>query len=140
MRARCPSARFVSVAQLPDHRLDFTRYSQSRGCGVADAVLDPGRQVWGVVYEISEADLERLDESEGFSPGRAKNSYTREERQVLADGNAAAPMTVFLYFAERQANPPRPNAEYKKLIVEGAKFWNLPQSYIDELERIVIEP
>jgi len=38
MRDRCPSALFVAIAKLPDHRLAFTRKSIKRACGVADAV------------------------------------------------------------------------------------------------------
>ena len=55
MRERCPSARFVGVALLSEHKLAFTRKSKKRGCGVADAVLEGGRKVWGVIYEIDDA-------------------------------------------------------------------------------------
>jgi len=140
MRERCPSARFVCVAKLPDHRLAFTRRSVKHDCGVADAVPDPNHEIWGVVYEINETDLGRLDKSEGFSPGRAKNSYVREERHVLAEGDPDKPMATYVYFARREAHPPLPNAEYKRLIVEGAKFWHLPADYVAELERIEIAP
>jgi gamma-glutamylcyclotransferase (GGCT)/AIG2-like uncharacterized protein YtfP len=136
MRKRCPSAKFVCVAKLPDHRLAFTRHSGNRGCGVADAVPDSSHEVWGVVYEISDMEVGALDRTEGFSPGRAKNAYMREERHVLVDGEDAKPMAVRLYFAQREANPPLPTAEYKRLIVEGAKFWRLPAGYVGELEEI----
>lgn len=138
IRERCPSARFVAVAKLKDHRLDFTRKSTIRGCGVADAVPDPGHAVWGVVYQIDERDIGSLDRSEGFSPRRAENSYTREEHHVFADGDEENPLTVSIYFATKESNPPLPSAEYKGLIVCGAKFWHLPQDYIDKLERIEV--
>jgi hypothetical protein len=51
MVERCSSARFVGTALLPNHRLAFTRKSIRRSCGVADAVLDRGRNIWGVVYD-----------------------------------------------------------------------------------------
>ena len=51
MRGRCTSAKFVAVAKLPDHSLQFTRRSIKRGCGVADVVPEPGRDVWGVVLK-----------------------------------------------------------------------------------------
>jgi hypothetical protein len=47
-------------------------------------------------------------------------------------------MAVYAYFAHPETNPPGPNAEYKRLIVEGAKFWHLPTDYVTELERIEI--
>jgi len=43
MRGRCTSAKFVAVAKLPDHSLQFTRRSIKRGCGVADVVPEPGK-------------------------------------------------------------------------------------------------
>ena len=138
MRERCPSARFVRIAVLPKHRLAFSRRSETRGCGVADVVADGDREVWGVVYEIDARDVGRLDASEGFRPGRAKNAYRREERHVLADGDADRPLTVSMYFAEPQANPPPPNSEYKRLILSGARHWHLPDEYIDELNQIEV--
>ena len=69
MRERCPSTRFVCVAKLPNHRLAFTRKSTRRNCGVADAVKAEGNEVWGVVYEIDDIDLPKLDSLE-CSPRR----------------------------------------------------------------------
>ena len=138
MRDRCTSARFVCVATLPEHRLAFTRKSMGRGCGVADAIPDEGWQVWGVVYEISERDVGSLDRSEGFAPGRAQNSYTREERHVFSNGDSNKPVATYIYFAQREVHAPLPNAEYKQLIVEGAKFWHLPPAYVAELEKIEV--
>jgi hypothetical protein len=57
MSERCPSARFVAIAELPHHRLAFTRRSKNRNCGVADAVPDVSQSVWGVVYAISHDEI-----------------------------------------------------------------------------------
>jgi gamma-glutamylcyclotransferase (GGCT)/AIG2-like uncharacterized protein YtfP len=110
---RCPSARFGSAALLPDYNLAFTRKSVSVGCGVADAVPERGRKLWGVVYEISDLDIEKLDASEGYSPGREKNAYRRRECPVLQD---------------------RDDAEYKQLIGSRARHWHLPKAYVCDLE------
>src|SRR5436853_7848833 len=75
MSERCPSSRFAGIAVLPNHRLAFTRKSVKRGCGVADAVRETGQTVWGVMYDISEADFDNVDKSEGYRPGREKDSY-----------------------------------------------------------------
>jgi gamma-glutamylcyclotransferase len=84
MQNRCPSARFFGIALLPDHKLAFTRKSIKRGCGVADAAPTQNHNVWGIVYEITAQDIEALDKSEGYMPGREKNSYFRRERHGLA--------------------------------------------------------
>jgi gamma-glutamylcyclotransferase len=138
MKARCPSARFVGLAKLADYRLAFTRRSINRGCGVADAVPATGRAVWGVVFEISELEIPELDRSEGFRPGRARNSYWRRECAVLVDGDHARPLTVTTYLAEPEPDPPLPNQHYKGLIVAGARRWRLPADYIAELESIEV--
>ncbi len=73
MRDR-PSARFMGVASLRDHRLAFTRRSVKGGCGVADVVPVKGQVVWGAVFEIDDRDIGRLDVTEG---------YTRESQELL---------------------------------------------------------
>jgi gamma-glutamylcyclotransferase len=138
MRDRCRSAQFLGVASLRDHRLAFPRRSRERNCGVASAVTAERAEVWGVVYEVPDMEVAALDESEGFRPGRERdrNAYVREERHVYRDGDEQRPLLVQVYFAHPQENPPRPSAEYKKLIVEGAEWWHLPSDYIDQLKRI----
>ncbi len=140
MRQRCPSARFVAVAKLPDYRLAFTRYAKDRGCGTCDGIPESGKAIWGVVFELSEADLQRMDEREGYRPGRplSDNSYVRAQRKVYRDGNRDTSLWVWLYFANRQPDPPLPNAAYKRRLVEGAKFWGLPEEYLAELKRVQV--
>jgi cation transport regulator ChaC len=139
MRERCPSATFVGVARLADHRLAFTRKSVNRCCGVADVVPEQGGSVWGVVYQVPELEVGSLDKSEGYRPGRDKNSYSRRQCMVFLDGNENRPLTVETYCAERQPNPPLPNQAYKDLILSGARFWRLPADYIAELEAIEVD-
>ena len=140
MRKRCPSAQFLSVALLRDHRLAFTRFSRSRECGVADAVAEEGAEVWGVVYQIAETEIGILDKCEGFQPGRERgeNDYVREERRVYRDGDEKQPLLVHIYFAKRQPDPPLPDKEYKTLVLKGAEYWHLPPTYVDELRRIEV--
>ncbi len=138
MRQRCSSARQVCVALLPDHRLAFTRYSQRRGCGVADALPAQSEAVWGVVYELDEMDQAALDRCEGFVPGREKNAYRRELRTVYENGRDDRPLEVQVYFAEREENPPLPNTDYVKTILDGAVHWNLPADYIARLKKIEV--
>lgn len=138
MRERCPSSRFGGIAVLRDHKLAFTRKSVNRGCGVADVVATDGAFAWGVVYEIADLEVGNLDASEGFRPGRAKNSYCRRECIVFLDGADHRPLTVSAYFGYPQRNPPFPNAAYKDLILTGARHWHLPGEYISELEQIEV--
>ena len=62
------------------------------------------------MYEIADLDVDKLDASEGFRPGRDKNSYYRRECLVFLDGEDQRPLTVSAYFGAPQPNPPFPNA------------------------------
>jgi gamma-glutamylcyclotransferase (GGCT)/AIG2-like uncharacterized protein YtfP len=138
MRDLCTSSRFAGIAVLQDHKLAFTRKSVKRGCGVADVVAQDGAHVWGVVYDIADLDVGKLDVSEGFRPGREKNSYYRRECLVFLDGEEQRPVAVSAYFGDLQPNPPLPNAAYKNLILVGGRYWHLPEEYIRELEKIEV--
>jgi gamma-glutamylcyclotransferase len=141
MKERCPSAKFVCRAKLPSHRLAFTRMSIIRRCGVADILRDETNDVWGVIYELVESELENLDKDEAFRLGRPddQNDYTRENCYVWHEGDAKRPLLVAIYRGHPQPNPPLPNCDYKNLIVAGARHWQLPGYYIQELESIQTE-
>lgn len=140
MRNRCPSATFLCIAKFPTHKLGFSRELINRRCCVADAVLTEGDEVCGVIYQIRETEICRLNESGGYDPGRPKeeNAYFREERLVFRDGDKNDPLLVHTYFANSQENAPLPNAKYKNLILEAAKFWHLLVAYIAKLEMIEV--
>lgn len=140
IRERCSSAQFLCIAKLEDHRLAFSRFSKNRKCGVADAVPASEHSIWGVVYEISEKEVTILDSKEGFYPNQPdkKHSYIRKNCEVLIDGNDQKALSVWTYFALKEPNPPPPDAKYKKLIVDGAKFWKLPEEYVTKLEKIQV--
>jgi len=140
IRERCPSARFLGVAVLLDHRLTFSRYSSTRNCGVADVVESEGSEVWGVVYDIDEQDVGNLDKKEGFQPGSKNNSYRREQRHVFLDGHWEKPFAVAIYFAIPEPGSHLPSQKYKDLILSGANYWHLSEKYIrDILEPIQVQ-
>ncbi|MBI4446898.1 MAG: gamma-glutamylcyclotransferase [Acidobacteria bacterium] len=82
-----------------------------------------------------------LEARPGFCPDRRpeKCAYVRKQWDILEDGKTDKPLNVWVYFANRQNKPPLPNAEYKRLIVEGARHWCLPAEYIRQLEQIPTE-
>lgn len=132
MQRRCPSARFVCAARLPDYQFGITRHSRLRDCGTANVFPASGNQVWGIVYEISQADLAILD---GFEDG-----YRRKILPVYYGVGEERALEVLIYIAEIEKNVPLPNAEYKRLILEGARHWQLPAAYLAILETIETVP
>lgn len=139
MTERCSSALFVGIALLPDYRLDFPRWSENRGCGVAGVVDAPGEGVWGVLYEIDDSQVKTLDQNEGYRPGRRENDYTRRKVTVLQSGVSRESIVSDAYFATPQPNPPKPNDEYMSQLLKGARQWELPSEYIAFLEGVETE-
>ncbi|MEX0805463.1 MAG: gamma-glutamylcyclotransferase family protein [Candidatus Binatia bacterium] len=121
MQRRCPSSRFVCVARLPDYQFGITRHSRLRNCGTANVFPAAGKEVWGAVYDVGDEDLGILD---GYEDG-----YRRKILPVYALGDGQSPINVLVYVAELEIDVPLPNAEYRRLILEGAKHWNLPLLY-----------
>lgn len=84
MKRRCPESKVLVPGCLRGYRLDFTWHSSGWGGGVADVVLDPQKEVWGVVYELTMRDLELLDNYEGYPKvyTRFQTSIETSERTV----------------------------------------------------------
>ena len=119
---------FVCVARLADYQFGITRHSRLRDCGTANVFPVPGKEVWGVVYDVGDSELLILDSFE--------DGYWRTVMPVYAIGDGAQPLASLIYIAEIESNVPPPNAEYKRLILEGAKYWQLPSAYIATLESL----
>ncbi len=128
MQRRCPSAKFVTIAKLPNYEFGITRHSRLRNCGTANVCAVAGREVWGAVYDVSDTDLDVMD---GFEDG-----YHREFLSVYAPDSSNVPLQVLVYVAAIESKVPLPNPEYKRLILEGARHWRMPSTYIARLETI----
>jgi gamma-glutamylcyclotransferase (GGCT)/AIG2-like uncharacterized protein YtfP len=137
LRRRCPDHRVVGLAELRDHRLTFPRMSHDWGGGVASVAVAHGESVWGVVHELSEADLASLDRYEVFKgPGDQHNVYDRESMSVQLvradDGSFPRRLRAWVYVA-RPANPGPPSRRYLDAIVRGARHHRLPDEYVAKL-------
>ena len=126
---RCPKAKPLGRARLPERRLAFTRCSRRWRGGVADVVEDASSAVWGVLYEVDEACLATLDRCEGV----CKGAYRREQVKVFH--YAGQPQEAITYVANRTGDF-RPSRSYLEVILRGARAYGLPAEYIAALERI----
>lgn len=128
MQQRCPSSSFVCAARLNNYQFGITRHSRLRDCGTANVFPVNGQEVWGAVYDVSDTDLRVMD---GFEDG-----YRREILTVKPIDSGSEPIDALVYVAAIESNVPLPNAEYKRLILAGAKHWGLPSAYLAMLEAI----
>ncbi len=128
LKARCPSARALGVAELPGHELRWHKRSMdgSGKCDVAPASSDLA--VFGVVYEIDADDKPALDRAEGLGDG-----YDQKDATVILNGDV---VTASIYFATTTNPGLKPYTWYKALVVAGAKEHGLPAPYIASLEAV----
>ena len=131
---RCPDARFIFNAVLPGYRLVFTRRS-GEDTGTADVTPDPAGRVWGVVYDLTDADRQRLDSREGA----VQRAYRPKEVLVHPHGDIEQRVMVLTYTISDPAGSHQPpSREYLTHLLGGARRWGLPADYIAELEQIEV--
>ena len=113
-------------AHLRNFAIKFDLAVSTGNRGVANIVSDPTCEVWGVVYQISRAQIRRVDRSEGVHRGL----YRRIPVVITDDANEIA---AFSYASTRGRQDRLPSARYLGLIVNGAIYHGLPQEWINKL-------
>lgn len=133
LQRRVPSAEPVMNATLPEHGLRFHKRSRD-GSGKCNIVADAEETVHGVVFEVSSADLDALDEAE--QQGRR---YRR--RSVTVQG-ATRSVEAFAYVADPfyVDEALHPYEWYHALVLAGARQHGLPDSYIAQIEAVPTIP
>ncbi len=131
MKQRVPSARFVAVGKLTGHVLKFHKRGgdNSAKCNAyATGLADD--EVYGVVFSIHAQERFSLDVAEGLG-----NGYNHTQIEIIADTSI---LTAFTYTADPYFIDDSLTvlAWYKQYVVEGAKRYALPTSYVRMLEDI----
>ncbi len=120
MALRCPGAVDPRPALLTDH--DWLINER----GVATVEPFDGSQVHGVVWQVTDHDLDALDSAEGV-PVR----YRRDRLTVHTDDG---PSEAWVYIDHRvEPGPPRPG--YLERIIDGATHHGLPHRWVEFLKR-----
>src|SRR5262245_57430066 len=129
LRARAPSARSCGVASLPFHVLSFHKRGKD-GSGKADAHFTARSTdvVYGVLFDLTSKDVQRLDAHEG-------RGYERISRDVLREDGTAESAFVYLARANSIGVSLRPTSAYLAYIIAGAREHKLPEEYVSALER-----
>jgi len=115
---RCPDSKPGFVATLPNYKLVFLGWSRQWRGGEASIRSFRGEKVHGVVYEISDRDLRRLDNYEGYP--RSANRFN-----VTVYDEDGEPTQVFTYIKTGQLEETKPSPEYLSLIQQGYKDWKI---------------
>ena len=135
MKIRCPESRLISKGSLSGHSLTFNRFSSGWGGGVADVIQDQDSKVWGLVFEISDSDLERLDRYEGYH--KYQTSMYERWKAVIDTPNGQI-SDVWVYTVVEKQKFVSPTLEYLQIIKDAAVRWNFPKDYQQTLELVAI--
>ncbi|CAN5213370.1 hypothetical protein BH10PSE9_BH10PSE9_12290 [soil metagenome] len=136
MLVRCAGARYVGNAKLAGYRLCFPRRSAVRASAIASIEAAKGQAVWGALYEVDQAGLDRLDITEGCLPNRdpAVNTSRRMTVKVERPDGGAADACV--HISNAAANPGLPSAGYMLVLVRAAVALGMPGEFLQELRAI----
>ena len=142
MKRRCPSSKLISKGSLSGYRLTFNRFSSGWGGGVADVIQEQDSKVWGLIFEISDTDLERLDRYEGYNKDRNEslrgyhisNTNLYERWKAVIDTPNGQVCDVWVYTVVEKQKFVRPTPEYLQIIKDAAVRWDFPKVYQQTLE------
>jgi len=133
MLARGVKPKVMGAAKLSDYRLAFFGYSAIWDGAEETVVPAPGREVWGVMFELSSSDRERLDDAQDV---RLDGTGAYFHSPVKVTDQLGKIHTVLLYTKDRRGIPQKPSQEYLDFIVKGAVDHELPSAYIETLRRM----
>lgn len=120
MAQRCPEALNPLPATLADH--DWL--INERGVATVEPV--DGAEVHGVLWQVSDSDLDVLDSAEGVP--------VRYRRDILVVHTEHGPRHAWVYIDHR-VEPGAPRPGYLERVIDGARHHGLPQRWVDFLHR-----
>lgn len=133
MRVCCPAAEFIAPARLHDYRLCFPRWSKVRNSAVAGIEPMKGDIAWGVLYELTARDLQRLDRVEGHTAGLGAELNASNRVTVRVERPDGLTVEAETHVAVPQADPGRPSAGYVLLLARAATELGFPGDYIAKI-------
>jgi len=121
MGVRCPGATALGTATLMGWRFVVVR------AGYGSIAPQPGGVVHGVLWRLGPRDLAGINAHEAPDSGL----YFRRRLPVLRGGRRES---ALVYIARREGEG-RPRPAYIGVVVEAAREWALPETYIRSLQR-----
>jgi cation transport regulator ChaC len=115
------------IGVLHDFELRFDLPVGPGERGVANVAPRPGDQVWGALYQLTHADAERLDRTEGVHMG----AYFRLAVEVWTPEGAQ--LAAFTYRSKISRPERKPSRRYLDLLLAGAREHGLPAEYVERL-------
>lgn len=125
MKKRVGSWHDLRPAKLKGFKLVFNVYSTSWRGGVANIEENPESTVYGAVYLLDEAQLEKLDRYEGVP-----HLYHRRKVTVETDKTQ---VEAYVYVGTNPRQKVVPSSEYFALVVKGLKKLGYGEDVINQV-------
>lgn len=132
-RNSCEVPKFSDTepAILKKYKLDFNYFSTFRQSGAANIMPESSQSVYGLVSEISDADMAIVSKKEGFPAYYEKINITVE---TLAGATMHDVITFKAAIAREKSSFQPPSRYYLDLILANARKHGFPSHYIQKLE------
>jgi hypothetical protein len=137
MQALCPQAKLVGAARIDGFQLGFFDHSKVWDGGELAPVPAPGGVLWGVLYDVCAAELDRLDMAADV---REDGSGTRFRYPVIAVDKAGVKHDALIYRKDQTARAQPPSTEFLGLLVREAEAHQFPADYVAALRAIESRP
>lgn len=121
------------VATLPGYELRFNKYSQQHNVA-ANITPCSNRRVYGILVELDEADLYKMDCCEGYY--LTPKHYDRVK--LLLEASCGANIQAHTYVAQPDwlVEGRLTTDKYLSHILEGARFYGFPDTYIKAIKKL----
>jgi len=124
MSRRCPKSRALGRARLVRRRFIITE------AGFASVAPDPRANVHGILWDLALADVPALDRFEEI----ARGLYRKISQPVLRESGGPASALVYIGSSSRVGEP---QPGYLESVIDSAREWSLPVSYVAYLETLL---
>jgi hypothetical protein len=127
LRQRIGEFSILGVACLSGHQLVFHKQGGDRS-GKCTVINHPDHNVWGVIYGINPDQKQKLDYFEGVGHGYSAVYHDVEQFGISVN--------ALLYQAQLDAMDDGllPFDWYKAYVLSGARYHQLPEGYIEQIE------
>ncbi|MBI3805660.1 MAG: gamma-glutamylcyclotransferase [Nitrospirae bacterium] len=131
MQARCPGHKVIGVGRLSHYTLAFTRWSRSWNSGTADILPEQGKEICGVLFDLTLDDLKRMDKFADYP-----NSYVRQDVMVERPGAQQGERLPALTYVAIRQGAFLPSKAYLSKMIQGAEKNQLSAQYIQFLKSL----
>ena len=116
-------------AVLIGYKLYFNKKADGKpGIGYANIMLTEGESVYGILYQVTECELSKIDCHEGVYTGH----YSRQEVTVLLEDKQEINAITYIACPDKIRNKLVPEKSYLAHLLAGKAY--LPEEYVCFLE------